>query len=63
MRAGGDDRQADLFAWRIVSEIQAKRDGLTRRIANLKPNSHRRVELIERLKQLTVEQLEKETRR
>jgi len=60
MRAGRDERQPDLFAWRAVAEIYAERRELIQRIASHKPNSHRRVELLARLQALTVEQLKRE---
>lgn len=49
-----------LFVWREQAEIarlQAQRDELWRRIRNLRPHCHRRIELQARLKLLTAQQL------
>jgi len=54
--------QVDLFAWRELSEIEGKRTELIARIQKHRPNSHARVELIARLKQLTTEAIQMETR-
>lgn len=55
--------QPDLFAWRERAEIERKRAELIARIQRHRPNSHRRVELVARLKQLTSQALELESRR
>ncbi len=54
-----------LFVWREQSEVarlQAQRDGLLARVQQLRPHSHRRIELQARLKELTARQLELEAR-
>lgn len=53
----------DLFRWRDARDIEARRQELTRRIAKLKPNAWRRIELQAQLAQLTVQALELETRK
>lgn len=53
----------DLFRWRDVRDIEARRQELARRIKTLKPNAWRRIELQAQLAQLTVEALKLETRK
>ena len=67
----GARREEDtLFAWRDEQfrrrraiEMEAERRDLIAQIARLKPRSNRRVELVGRLKMLTADVLELETRR
>ena len=50
-----------LLVWREqdeVARLQAQRDDLARRIAVLRPHSHRRIELQARLRDLTARQLQ-----
>jgi hypothetical protein len=49
----------DLFAWRHLNDIEARRREIAAQIRASKPNSHRRVVLEERLKQVTSEALKR----
>ncbi|MAZ84146.1 MAG: hypothetical protein CME90_11140 [Hoeflea sp.] len=67
----GARREEDtLFAWRDEQfrrrrtfEMEAERRNLIDQIKRLKPRSHRRIDLEARLKMLTADVLELETRR
>jgi len=63
MRRPATPEPVDLFRWRDVRDIEARRQELARRIKTLKPNAWRRIELQAQLAQLTVEALKLETRR
>lgn len=54
-----------LFNWQIEAEqvrLQHQREQLFARIRNLKPHSHRRLELEARLREITARQMELEHR-
>lgn len=63
MRRPAVSEPGDLFGWREVRDIEARRRELARRIKKLKPNAWRRIELQAELARLTVEALKLETSR
>lgn len=52
----------DLFAWRYANDLEARRREIAAQIQRVRPKSHRRVVLEDRLKQMTLEALKRDVR-